>query len=165
MKQRIYDVLFLCTGNSARSIMAEAYLNATGGKRFRAYSAGSHPSGEVNPFALELLKKHRIGTEVARSKAWDEFAKPDAPHMDIIITVCDQAAGEQCPIWPGRPLMAHWGVEHPAAAQGTDEQKCAAFMKAFAALQKRVALLIKLRPEALDRLAMEEQLRSIGKEK
>jgi arsenate reductase len=165
MTQRIYNVLFLCTGNSARSIMAEAYLNATGGERFRAYSAGSHPTGKVNPFAIDLLQKNHISTEGAHSKDWDEFAKRDAPPMDIIITVCDQAAGEQCPVWPGRPLTAHWGVEDPAAAQGTDEQKRAAFMKAFATLQKRVALLINLRPEALDRLAMEEQLRSIGKEK
>jgi arsenate reductase len=165
MTQRIYNVLFLCTGNSARSIMAEAYLNATGGERFRAYSAGSHPTGKVNPFAIDLLQKNHISTEGARSKDWDEFAKRDAPPMDIIITVCDQAAGEQCPVWPGRPLTAHWGVEDPAAAPGTDEQKRAAFMKAIATLQKRVALLINLRPEALDRLAMEEQLRSIGKEK
>jgi arsenate reductase len=165
MTQRIYNVLFLCTGNSARSIMAEAYLNATGGERFRAYSAGSHPTGKVNPFAIDLLQKNHISTEGARSKDWDEFAKRDAPPMDIIITVCDQAAGEQCPVWPGRPLTAHWGVEDPAAAQGTDEQKRAAFMKTFATLQKRVALLVNLRPEALDRLAMEEQLRSIGKEK
>lgn len=165
MSSRIYNVLFLCTGNSARSIMAEAYLNATGGGRFRAYSAGSHPSGTVNPFAIELLQKNRIDTESARSKAWDEFAQPGAPHMDIIITVCDQAAGEQCPVWPGRPLTAHWGVEDPAAVEGTDMQKRAAFMKAFATLQKRVALLANLRLEALDRLAMEQQLKLIGQQK
>jgi arsenate reductase len=165
MNDRVYNVLFLCTGNSARSIMAEAYLNAIGSGRFRAFSAGSHPSGKVNPFAAELLRKNRIGTESARSKAWDEFARPGAPHMDIIITVCDQAAGEQCPVWPGRPLTAHWGIEDPAAVAGTDEQKRAAFMKAFATLQKRVALLANLRLEALDRLAAEQQLKLIGKEK
>lgn len=164
MSKDVYNVLFLCTGNSARSIMAETYLNTIGGGRFRAYSAGSHPSGKVNPFAIELLERNRIDTDGIRSKAWDEFAQPGAPRMDIIITVCDQAAGEQCPVWPGRPLTAHWGVEDPAAVEGTDEQKRAAFMRAFAMLQKRVALLVNLRLEALDRLSMEQKLRMIGKE-
>jgi arsenate reductase (thioredoxin) len=144
--------------------MAEAYLNAIGGHRFRAYSAGSHPSGKVNPFALELLQKNRISTNGARSKAWDEFAKPGAPHMDIIITVCDRAAGEVCPVWPGRPMTAHWGVEDPAAVEGTDEQKRVAFMKAFAVLQKRIAILANLRLDSLDKLAMEKHLKLIGKE-
>ena len=160
---KTFNVLFLCTGNSARSIMAEAYLNEIGRGRFRAYSAGSHPGGKVNPFALELLRKNRISTVGARSKAWDEFAKPRAPHMDIIITVCDQAAGETCPVWPGRPLTAHWGVEDPAAVEGTDEEKHAAFMKAFTTLQKRIALLASLRLESLDRLATEQHLKLIGK--
>ena len=161
---RIFNVLFLCTGNSARSIMAEAYLNEIGRGRFRAYSAGSHPSGRVNPFALEMLRKNRLSVTGARSKGWEEFAKPGAPHMDIIITVCDQAAGETCPVWPGRPLTAHWGVEDPAAVEGSDEQKHAAFMKAFAILQKRIALLASLRLESLDRLATEQHLKLIGKE-
>ena len=162
MAERTYNVLFLCTGNSARSILAEGYLNSIGSGRFRAFSAGSHPSGKVNPFALELLEGNGIPTAGLRSKAWDEFAGPGAPHMDIIITVCDQAAGEMCPVWPGRPVTAHWGIEDPAAARGDDENKRAAFRKAFAILQKRIALLARLRLESLDRL--EERLAQIGAE-
>lgn len=162
MSERTYNVLFLCTGNSARSILAEAYLNSIGRGRFRAYSAGSHPSGKVNPFALELLERNRIPTTGLRSKPWDDFAQPGAPQMDIIITVCDQAAGEMCPVWPGHPVTAHWGVEDPAAVIGDDATKRAAFMKAFSVLQKRIALLTSLRLEALDRMAAEQQLRHIG---
>src|SRR5688572_11152949 len=147
---KVYNVLFLCTGNSARSILAEAYLNSIGRGRFRAYSAGSHPTGKVNPFALELLERNRMPTEGLRSKAWNEFATPEAPSMDIIITVCDQAAGEMCPVWPGKPVTAHWGVEDPAAVTGTVEEKRAAFMKAFGTLQKRIALLCSLRLESLE---------------
>ena len=165
MSERTFNVLFLCTGNSARSILAESYLNSIARGRFRAYSAGSHPSGKVNPFALELLERNRMPTDGARSKAWDEFAAPGAPRMDIIITVCDQAAGEMCPVWPGQPITAHWGVEDPAAVTGDDETKRAAFMKAFSVLQKRIALLTSVRPEALDRMATEQQLRQIGKER
>jgi len=165
MSERTFNVLFLCTGNSARSILAESYLNSIAHGRFRAYSAGSHPSGKVNPFALELLERNRMPTDGARSKAWDEFAAPGAPRMDIIITVCDQAAGEMCPVWPGQPITAHWGVEDPAAVTGDDETKRAAFMKAFSVLQKRIALLTSVRPEALDRMATEQQLRQIGKER
>ena len=165
MSGRIYNVLFLCTGNSARSILAEAYLNHAGGGRFRAYSAGSHPTGKINPFALELLQKNKLPTASLRSKAWEEFAKPDAPEMDLVITVCDQAAGETCPIWPGRPITAHWGVEDPAAVEGTDEQKHAAFMAAFAVLQKRIGILTSLRLDMLDRMAMEQRLEQIGKER
>jgi len=165
MSERVFNVLFLCTGNSARSILAESYLNAIGRERFRAFSAGSHPTGTVNPFALDLLRRNRIPVEGARSKAWDEFAKPDAPQMDIIITVCDQAAGEVCPVWPGRPMTAHWGVEDPAAVQGSDEVKHAAFMKAFSTLQKRIALLTSLRLESIERMAAEQQIRQIGKER
>ena len=164
MSERVFNVLFLCTGNSARSILAESYLNAIGRERFRAFSAGSHPTGTVNPFALDLLRRNRIPVEGARSKAWDEFAKPDAPQMDITITVCDQAAGEVCPVWPGKPMTAHWGVEDPAAVQGDDETKRAAFMKAFATLQKRIALLANLRLDALDRMVAEQQIKRIGKE-
>ena len=165
MSERTYNVLFLCTGNSARSILAEAYLNSLAGRRFRAYSAGSHPTGKVNPLALDLLERDRIPTQDLRSKAWDEFAQPGAPQLDMIITVCDQAAGETCPVWPGKPITAHWGVEDPAAMTGTDDAKRAAFMKAFTTLQKRIGLLCNLRPEGLDNMAIEQRLRLIGKER
>ncbi len=161
----MFNVLFLCTGNSARSILAEAYLNSIARGRFRAYSAGSHPNGKVNAFALELLERNRLPTAGFRSKAWDEFAQPDAPGMDIVITVCDQAAGEMCPVWPGRPITAHWGVEDPAAAEGDDDTKRQAFMQAFAVLQKRIALLTSLRLEALDELAVKQELTRIGTER
>lgn len=164
MSEHTYNVLFLCTGNSARSILAEAYLNEIGRGRFQAYSAGSQPTGKVNQLALDLLEKNRISTAGMRSKAWDEFAQLGAPQMDIIITVCDQAAGEVCPVWPGRPMTAHWGVEDPAGVEGGDEKKRAAFMKAFAVLQKRIALLTSLRLESLDKMAMEQRLKQIGKE-
>ena len=162
MSEPVYNVLFLCTGNSARSILAEACLNDLADGRFCGYSAGSHPTGRVNPFALELLEKNGIPTAGLRSKGWDEFAAPGAPRMDIIITVCDQAAGEMCPIWPGKPITAHWGVEDPAAESGDDDRKRAAFMKAFATLQKRIALLASLRFESLDELAGGQRLRLIG---
>ena len=165
MSDRTFNVLFLCTGNSARSILAEAYLNSIARGRFRAYSAGSHPNGKVNPFALDLLERNGLPTAGLRSKAWDEFAQPDAPTMDIVITVCDQAAGEMCPVWPGRPLTAHWGVEDPAAAEGDDDTKREAFMQAFAVLQKRIALLTSLRLEALDQLAFKQELARIGTER
>lgn len=162
MARSEYNVLFLCTGNSARSILAEAYLNSIGGGRFYGYSAGSHPTGAVNPFALELLERNGIATAGLRSKAWDEFAEPGAPRMDVIITVCDQAAGEMCPLWPGHPVSAHWGIEDPAAVTGNDAERRAAFMKAFSVLQKRIVLLASLRLEALDRMAAEHQLGQIG---
>jgi arsenate reductase (thioredoxin) len=132
------NVLFLCTGNSARSILAEAYLNAKGQGRFSAYSAGSRPAGKVNPFALDLLGKNGIDTAGLRSKSWDEFAQPDAPRLDFIFTVCDNAAGEACPLWPGQPVTARWGVDDPAAVRGSDEEKREAFLKAFAELSARI---------------------------
>ena len=136
MRER--TVLFLCTGNSARSILAEAYLNSAGRGRFKAYSAGSKPGGRVNPYALELLEKSRIDTAGLRSKSWDEFAKPDAPKMDFIFTVCDNAAAETCPYWPGKPVTAHWGIADPAAVTGSDEVKREAFLHAFTDLKTRI---------------------------
>jgi arsenate reductase len=157
------SVLFLCTGNSARSILAEAYLNSKGTGQFKAYSAGSHPAGQVNPFALELLQKHRIPTEGLRSKSWDEFAAPGAPRMDFVFTVCDDAAGETCPLWPGQPMSAHWGVDDPARAQGTDDAKRAAFARAFSVLSARINLLLALPMEKLERSALRRQLDAIGR--
>jgi arsenate reductase len=157
------NVLFLCTGNSARSILAEAYLNSAAAGRFRAYSAGSHPSGKVNPFALELLQKNRIATDGLRSKSWDEFAKPGAPKLDFIFTVCDNAAGETCPLWPGQPITAHWGVADPAAVRGNDEDKRKAFLLAFTQLSSRIRLLLSLPVEKLERQALAARLRQIGK--
>ena len=158
-----YSVLFLCTGNSARSILAETYLNSAGGGRFVAYSAGSQPAGRVNPFALELLRKNRMSTEGLRSKNWDEFARPGAPRMNFVFTVCDNAAGEVCPVWPGQPVSAHWGVEDPAAVQGTDDEKRRAFLKAFTQLSTRINLLLNLPLEKLDRVALKAKLDEIGK--
>ncbi len=142
MAQPCLNVLFLCTGNSARSILAEAFLNAAGRGRFRAFSAGSHPTGKVNPFALDLLEENGIETAGLRSKSWDEFAKPGAPRLDFIFTVCDSAAAEVCPAWPGHPVTAHWGMPDPAAVQGSDEEKRMAFQQVFASLSKRIRLFI-----------------------
>jgi arsenate reductase len=158
-----YNVLFLCTGNSARSILAEALLNHYGSGRFRAFSAGSHPAGKVNPFALELLRRNRLPIDGLRSKRWDEFAAPGAPAMDFVFTVCDQAAGEACPFWPGQPMTAHWGVEDPAAVQGTEDDKRRAFLDVFRILGARVRLFASLRPELLERSALQARLREIGK--
>ena len=157
------NVLFLCTGNSARSILAEAFLNSAGRGKFRAYSAGSHPNGTVNPFALELLQKNRISTDSLRSKNWDEFSKPGAPHMDFIFTVCDNAAGEVCPIWPGRPMTAHWGVADPAAVQGSDDDKREAFHGAFTQLTTRIRLFLSLPFEKLEQTALKRRLEEIGR--
>lgn len=156
------NVLFLCTGNSARSILAEAYLNHAAKGRLRAFSAGSKPGGTVNPFALELLSKNGVSIEGTRSKSWDEFAAHGAPEMDIVITVCDSAAAEPCPYWPGQPATAHWGVPDPAAVEGSDEQKRKAFVAAFAALSHRVNLLLSLPVEKIDRLALKRNLDDIG---
>ena len=158
-----YNVLFLCTGNSARSIMAEAWLNAMGQGRYKAYSAGSHPTGTVNPYALEQIAKARFPIEELRSKAWDEFAQPGTPDLHFVFTVCDNAAGEVCPIWPGQPITAHWGIADPAAVEGPDEQIRKAFLTAFNTLSRRISLFTSLRLEALDRLALKQQLDQIGK--
>jgi len=157
------NVLFLCTGNSARSILAEAYLNSAGKGRFRAYSAGSKPGGRVNPFALALLRATRIDVEGLRSKSWDEFARPGAPEMDFVFTVCDNAAAEECPYWPGQPMTAHWGVADPAAVEGSDEEKRRAFHEAFRALSTRINLFVSLPMQKLDRLALQKRLHEIGK--
>jgi arsenate reductase len=158
-----YNVLFLCTGNSARSILAEALLNRWGAGRFVAYSAGSFPKGQVNPFAIELLHKSGFDTNGLRSKSWDEFAAPGAPAIDLIFTVCDNAAGETCPIWPGHPIAAHWGIEDPAGVEGTDEEKRQAFKTAFLELESRIELLVELPIASLDRLRLKERLDAIGK--
>ncbi|BDT72759.1 arsenate reductase [Comamonadaceae bacterium OS-4] len=160
----IHNVLFLCTGNSARSIIAETILNNMAGDRFRAFSAGSHPAGKVNPFAIELLEKHRFKTDGLRSKNWDEFAAPDAPIMNFVLTVCDKAAGEVCPLWPGQPISAHWGVEDPAAVEGTDEDKRRAFSHAFMTLHRRIAILLSLPVDKLDNLSLQSELTKIGKQ-
>jgi len=160
------NVLFLCTGNSARSILAEAIMNhpAIGGGRFRGYSAGSHPRSEVSVFALELLEQHHFPLDGLRSKSWDEFAKPASPHLDFVFTVCDQAAAEVCPAWPGQPMTAHWGVPDPAAVEGTEEAKRKAFREAFLVLKRRIELFASLPLEKLSRLALRERLQQIGRE-
>lgn len=157
------NVLFLCTGNSARSVLAEAYLNAAGKGRFVAYSAGSRPGGRVNRFALELLERNRIDSAGLRSKSWDEFAAPGAPRMDFVFTVCDSAAAEPCPYWPGQPMTAHWGVPDPAAVEGSDEERRRAFQSAFSALSARINLLLNLPVDKFDRPALKKKLDEIGK--
>ena len=163
MTDKIYNVLFLCTGNSARSILAEVQLNKLGRGQFRGYSAGSFPNGKVNPFAIEFLANNGFPTEGLRSKSWDEFAVPGAPVMDYVLTVCDQAAGEQCPFWPGQPMSAHWGIPDPAAVEGTDEEKRHAFMEAATVLRKRIELFTALPTASLDRMSLKSQLDRIGK--
>ena len=161
MQQKIYTVLVLCTGNSARSILGEVLFNALGKGRFIAHSAGSKPVGKVNPFALELLQQQGLSTAGLRSKCWDEFAAPGAPDIDFIFTVCDNAAGETCPIWPGKPATAHWGIPDPAHVEG-DEARRAAFGKAYEQLVRRIQLFMSLPIEKLDRLALKEKLAEIG---
>ncbi len=163
MTERFYNVLFLCTGNSARSILAEALLGVLGRGRFRAHSAGSFPSGKVQPLAAELATSLGYPAEHLRSKSWDEYATDDAPQMDLVITVCDNAAGEICPVWPGHPATAHWGVPDPAAVEGSEDTRRRAFMDAFAVLRKRVELLLALPLDKLDRLATETRVRDIGR--
>jgi len=160
---RAYNVLFLCTGNSARSIMAEALLNHLGRGRFRAFSAGSHPTGTVNPHAIELLRNNELPVDGLRSKSWDEFAAAGAPRLDFVFTVCDNAAGEVCPVWPGQPVTAHWGVEDPAAVQGAVEIKLRAFHEVFRILGNRIRLLVNLRLETLDRGSLRGAVTDIGR--
>lgn len=159
------NVFFLCTGNSARSIIAESILNSIGKGRFMAYSAGSHPAGQVNPFALELLVKNRLPVDGLRSKDWDEFAAPDAPEMDFVFTVCDKAAGEACPVWPGQPMTAHWGVPDPAEVQGDDEAKRKAFFQTWNYLYNRISLFANLPLDKLDTLTLKKRLQEIGQVK
>ncbi|MBB3409920.1 arsenate reductase [Rhizobium sp. BK316] len=159
---RIYNVLFLCTGNSARSILAESILNIEGRGRFKAYSAGSQPKGEVNPLALKELAALGYPTEGFRSKSWDEFAEPGAPEMDFIFTVCDSAAGEACPVWIGHPMTAHWGVEDPASVDGSDVEKGRAFAQAARFLKNRIMAFVSLPLASIDKLALEAHLRQIG---
>jgi arsenate reductase len=162
MEQRIYNVLFLCTGNSARSIMAEALVTTMGKGRFRGFSAGSKPGGKVNPFAIEQVAKTGYPIDNLRSKSWDEFAGPDAPKMDFIITVCDNAAGETCPYWPGHPATAHWGFEDPAAVEGSDEEKRAAFQRIFRQISARMSTFVGLPLPLLDRNAIQHEIGRIG---
>ena len=159
-----YNVLFLCTGNSARSILAETILNHRGGKNFRAFSAGSHPTGRVNPYALRQLESAGLPTEGLRSKSWDEFAKPGAPRMDFVFTVCDSAAAEVCPVWPGQPITAHWGVADPAAVVGSPEEITRAFRDAFITLGRRIGLFLSLPLASLDLLAVKKEVYRIGRE-
>jgi protein-tyrosine-phosphatase len=158
-----YNILFLCTGNSARSIIAEAIMNKVGKERFVAYSAGSHPQGEVNPNALALLKRLDYPTDGFRSKSWDEFAQPGSPKLDFVITVCDDAAGEVCPIWPGQPMTAHWGMPDPAAVQGTDVEIALAFAETYRMLNNRLNAFANLKMSGLDRMSLQSKMRDIGK--
>jgi len=164
MTSTTYNVLFLCTGNSARSVLAEALINHLDGGRFVGHSAGSHPGGRVNPFTLEILQSYGLPTAGLRSKSWDEFAQPGAAPIDFIFTVCDNAAGEACPIWPGKPMTAHWGVADPAAVKGSDEEKRAAFRAAATVLRRRIELFLALPLAKLDALSIQAKLREIGKQ-
>jgi arsenate reductase len=163
MAGKVYNVLFVCTGNSARSILAEGIMNSAARGRFKAYSAGSHPVGRVNPFALEALRELRVPTDGFRSKSWDEFAHADAPPMDFVFTVCDHAAGEPCPYWPGRPMTAHWGLPDPAAFVGGDEEKRRRFHDAAVTLKRRIELMLSLPIEKLDAMALQHEIQDIGK--
>jgi protein-tyrosine-phosphatase len=163
MSASVLNVLFLCTGNSARSILAEAIMNRTGAGRFKAYSAGSQPKGEVHPVAIELLKRMNHDTSFARSKNWDEFAADDAPQMDFVFTVCNNAANEVCPIWPGQPMSAHWGIPDPAAVEGTDAEVHLAFAEAYRQLDSRISIFTSLPLSSLDRLSLQKRLDDIGK--
>lgn len=162
-EDRVFHVLFLCTGNSARSIMAECLLNDLGRGRFRAYSAGSHPKGEVHPYALDLLRHYHYETDHLRSKSWDEFSGPDAPPLDFVFTLCEEAAKESCPVWPGQPMTAHWGLPDPAAAEGTEAVKRFAFIDTMRMLRQRIDIFINLPVAKLDRLSLQQRVEAIGK--
>ena len=162
MSEKVYNVLFVCTHNSARSIMAEGILDSLGGGRFRAFSAGSHPASAVNPFALATLARLHVPTDGFRSKDWDEFARPDAPELDFVFTVCDKAAGEGCPVWPGQPMTAHWGVADPAAFEGSDEQKAKVFWDTAVVLKRRIELMLALPLASLDEMAIQREIKDIG---
>jgi arsenate reductase len=162
MDKKTFNVLFLCTANSARSIMAEAILNQNGKGRFIGYSAGSHPAAAVNPHAIALLKRHNVSIDRLRAKDWSEFAQPDAPKMDFVLTVCDKAAGEVCPIWPGQPMTAHWGVDDPAMVKGEEETIMKAFYDAYMVLNRRIAIFLSLPIEKLDQISLRKELDSIG---
>lgn len=162
MADRVYNVLFLCTGNSARSIFGERLIERWGGGRFRGFSAGSHPKGEVHPLALEILRRNNYLTDGLRSKDWAEFAEPGAPQMDFVFTVCDRAAAEVCPVWPGQPMTAHWGVADPAAVEGDELTRIMAFRRAFAELQNRISIFVNLPFASLDRLKLQKRLDEIG---
>ncbi|MGH8265655.1 MAG: arsenate reductase ArsC [Steroidobacteraceae bacterium] len=163
MSEQPFNVLFLCTGNSARSILAEALLKQWGPGKFVPYSAGSHPKGAVHPIALELLQHMKLPTEGLRSKSWDEFAVPGAPKLDFVFTVCDNAAGETCPVWPGQPMSAHWGIEDPAAVEGSESEKWVAFRIAFRELDNRIKIFTSLPLRSLDRIKLQERLDAIGR--
>jgi arsenate reductase len=164
MSDRIYNVLFICTGNSARSVIAETLMNELGCGHFKAFSAGSHPRGEVHPLTLELLDSQGYETKGLRSKSWDEFAAPDAPQMDFVFTVCDQAAGEMCPVWPGQPITAHWGFNDPAAAEGDKEEQMKVFRQVQTQMATRIRLFLSLPLEKIDRMSLQTQLRDMGKQ-
>ncbi len=164
MSDAVYNILFLCTGNSARSIIAEAIINRLGQGRFKAYSAGSRPNGEVHPFTLDLLGQLNFNTDFARSKGWDEFAVPGAPRMDFVFTVCDNAAKESCPTWPGQPMSAHWGVPDPVAVEGTEAEKRLAFSEAYRMLDRRISIFTALPLASIDRLSLQKKLDDIGRE-
>jgi arsenate reductase len=163
MNSRTYNVLFLCTGNSARSILAESIMNKLGKGKFRGFSAGSHPKGEVHPIALALLRQLGFPTEGLRSKSWDEFAAPGSPPLDFVFTVCDKGAGEVCPYWPGQPMTAHWGIPDPAAVEGTDIEKTMAFREAFRSMETRIKIFLSLPISSIDRMRLQERLDAIGK--
>ena len=164
MTDKTYNVLFLRTGNSARSIIAEAILNRVGQGKFKAYSAGSHPKGEVHPYTIQLLKTLNYNTDFARSKNWDEFAAPGAPQMDFVFTVCDSAAAEACPVWPGQPMTAHWGLPDPAAAEGTEAERHLAFDDAYRMLNNRISIFVSLPMTSIDKLALQKRLHDIGRD-
>jgi len=163
MADRPYNVLFLCTGNSARSILAESVLNHRGGGRFRAWSAGSHPAGRVNPHAIALLRQLGLPIDDLRSKSWDEFAAPGAPPLDFVFTVCDKAASEVCPVWPGQPVTAHWGLPDPAAVEGSDDDRTKAFRDTYVALERRISLFNSLPIAGLDQLTLSRRVAEIGR--